>query len=98
MGTPLFRSGDGGRTWELANQESHPQTSLHRLGDGRWIGFTPPRSLQRWDGGKFRPLLTLPAEPLDMTADTLGALLIRNKDGSLWALERDQSELRRLKP
>lgn len=94
----LFRSDDGGRTWQPADPATRRVDRLHRLGNGTWLGLTPPGEISRWTGDRFVPLRKFEREITSSLVDATGRLLLQLDGGELWSYDQDTGEWRRLSP
>lgn len=93
MESLIYQSTNNGQSWSRVDAEQYPVRKIFRLFDGTWLGFAPPKELLLWDGERFTPYKTLPAELEFGTVDSTGNLLLRLKDKSLWIFQVDIHEL-----
>lgn len=91
LGTFLFRSKDGGKSWRQATCGPCFE-GPYRLGSGRWVALELPRTVHRWDGDRFRALKEVLSDVTWLRVDSTGALLVELADGAIQTLSRDARE------
>ena len=94
VGIVVWRTNDGGRSWKPANPADYPGIAIERLSDGTWIGFVPPRSIQRWNGRKFENFISAPGDIARVHADSRGSLTVVLTDGTVHVLDAERAAFR----
>jgi photosystem II stability/assembly factor-like uncharacterized protein len=96
LGDFLFRTIDGGKTWEKSDVTKQPLDKIYRLGEGPWVGLAPPDEIQIWKEGKFVSLRKF-SEKISWTiVDATGSLVLQLDSGEVWSLSPDSKNWRLL--
>ncbi len=84
----LFRSRDGGKSWQEVDLAKRYLVSLTRLSGGAWLAQVRlGRNLVRWNGKRFLPDKMFDREIDETWIDSTGGLVVTLENGDLWALD-----------
>lgn len=88
LGFTLFRTRDGGKSWQEVDLSKRYLTSLARLGGGAWLAQVRlGRSLVRWNGKQLLPDKEFDSPISGTWIDSTGGLVVKLDNEELWALD-----------
>src|SRR5439155_27017140 len=99
-GNSLYRSCDGGRSWNSVEQDPDAHIEAFRLGGGSLVrmlsNLDPNCRVERWRNGAFDEIGRFEFRLHDACVDASGCLLVRLENAEVWRLAADGSEWTKL--